>query len=164
MLHEFDSAVKPTLERRIAAARRPLLTALAALLTAGFVAAAIAHAPTRPLVWMVAYLVLIGGLVQLALGLGQTLLPAQLPSPDSRLHGWVLFNAGSGGVILGRLQTAPWLVALGSAAFLAALVVYWRGMRDAPASALSRAYRGILLVAGLGAGIGLVLSFTHSAS
>src|SRR6185312_9648817 len=76
----MNTSLPYELRERLRAARPFLLTALLALLFAGFVAAAIAHAPTRSLVWMVAYLVLVAGVAQGVLGLGQALLPGQPPA------------------------------------------------------------------------------------
>src|SRR5699024_4635774 len=107
------AVVSPALHERLMAARIFLATALAALLVAGFTAAAIAHAPTRLLVWMVAYLVLVAGVAQGVLGLGQALLPVRLPSRRWRVAEWILFNLGNVGVIAGTLRASTACVAIG---------------------------------------------------
>lgn len=148
------------LRERLGVARPFLLTALAALLIAGFVAAAVAHAPTRPLVWMVAYLVLVAGVAQGVLGLGQALLPAQPPAPRWRAGEWLLFNAGNAGVTAGTLLVSPALVAIGSALFVAALAAFLFGVRGAGGGWLLHVFRAVLAVTCLGACVGLVLTLT----
>ena len=142
----------------IGVARPFLLTALAALLIAGFVAAAIAHAPTRPLVWMVAYLVLVAGVAQGVLGLGKVLLPARPPTSRVCIAEWLLFNGGNAGVIAGTLLVSPALVAVGTALFVAALAAFLLGVRGAGGGWLLQLFRAVLLVTGLGACAGLVLT------
>jgi len=149
---------------RLGAARPFLLTGLAALLIAGFVAAAVAHAPTRPLVWMVAYLVLVAGVAQGVLGLGQALLPAQPPTPRWRAAEWLLFNGANAGVIAGTLLAAPALVAVGTALFVAALLAFLLGVRGAGRGWLLHVFRAVLVVTCLGACVGLALSFARVAA
>lgn len=149
----------PTLcHERLAAAAPFLWMALLALLTAGGVAAAAIHAPTKPLMWVVAYLVLVGGVAQGVLGIGQALLPAQPPSTTWRHAEWWLFNLGNAGVIAGTLRAAPSWVALGTAAFAAALVAFLLGVRGAGAGWLLHAFRAVLVVTSLGACVGLALT------
>ena len=148
------------LRERLGAARAFLATALAALLAAGFVAAAVAHAPTRPVVWMVAYLVLVAGVAQGVLGLGQALLAPRLPPPAWRFGEWLLFNLGNAGVIAGTLLAAPALVTAGTALFVAALAAFLLGARGAAAGWLLRVFRAVLAIAGLGACVGLILALT----
>lgn len=159
----MSTLLPPDLRARLHAARPFLLTGLLALLIAGFVAAAIAHAPTRPLVWMVAYLVLVAGVAQGVLGLGQALLPAQLPSPRWRAGEWALFNLGNLGVIAGTLLVRPALVAVGTALFVAALLAFLLGVRGAGRGWLLHAFRAVLVVTCLGACVGLALSVARVA-
>lgn len=149
---------------RLRAAQPFLLTALLALLIAGFVAAAVAHAPTRPLVWMVAYLVLVAGVAQGVLGLGQALLPTRPPAPRWRAAEWLLFNGGNVGVIAGTLLVMPALVAVGTALFVAALATFLLGVRGTGGGWLLLAFRAVLVVTGLGACVGLALSVSGVAA
>lgn len=148
---------------RLLAARGFLATALLALLIAGFAAAAAIHAPTQALVWMVAYLVLVAGVAQAVLGLGQALLPATLPTPRWLAAEWALFNLGNLGVIAGTLLTSPALVALGTALFVAALLAFLLGARGAGAGWLLHAFRAVLVATCLGACVGLALSVARVA-
>jgi hypothetical protein len=152
------SPLPPCWRERLAAAAPFLWTALLALLGAGFVAAAAIHAPTKPLMWAVAYLVLVGGVAQGVLGLGQALLPSRPPAPAWRHAEWWLFNLGNAGVIAGTLRVLPLLVALGTTAFVAALVAFLLGVRGAGAGWLLHAFRAVLVVTSLGACVGLALA------
>lgn len=147
------------LRNRLVAARAFLLTAVLALLLAGIVAAATARAPSQPLVWMVAYLVLVAGVAQGVLGLGQAWLPRQVPAPAWRAGEWWLFNLGNLGVIAGTLRGWPLLVTAGTLAFVAALLMFLRGTRGANGSWLLHAFRTVLVVTSMGACVGLALSF-----
>ena len=143
---------------RLLAARGFLATALLALLIAGFAAAAAIHAPTQALVWMVAYLVLVAGVAQAVLGLGQSLLPQRLPTASWQAGEWWLFNLGNAGVIAGTLLVLPALVAVGTALFVLALLAFLLGVRGGGAGWLLHAFRAVLVVTCLGACVGLALS------
>ncbi|KAA0911075.1 hypothetical protein [Pusillimonas sp. ANT_WB101] len=97
-----------------------------AIIAAGLIAAAIAHRPTQPLVWMVAYLVLVTGVVQYVLGAGQASLTAR-PLAMSTIWGqWVLLNLGHAGVIAGTLLSNFVILILGTVLYdLAMLWFAW---------------------------------------
>lgn len=159
-------AVNPALASwrlRMSAARPFLIVATTAIVGGGGVAAAVAHAPTRHLVWMVAYLVLVGGVVQVALGLGQALLPATLPSRQFRAGECVLFNLGNAGVIMGTLLSATFVVALGTLVFVASLAMFLAGLRGSARGWMVNLLRGVLLLTGCGAIVGLILTFLRTA-
>ncbi|TAL95934.1 MAG: hypothetical protein EPN69_05000 [Rhodanobacter sp.] len=63
---------------RISSALPFLVVCALAIVGGGALAAAMAHAPSRKLMWAVAYLVLVVGVTQAALGVGQA-----LPQPGS---------------------------------------------------------------------------------
>ncbi len=149
----------PALRERLLAARIFLVAALLAILAAGFVSAATAHAPSRPMMWMVAYLVLVAGVAQGVLGLGQALLPARPPSPRWRAGEWVLFNAGNLGVIAGTLAASTAWVTVGTVLFVASLAAFLAGVRGAGRGGwLLLAFRAVLVIVCLGACVGLALS------
>lgn len=161
----MSAPLPSSMRERLGAARPFLLTALAALLAAGFTAAAIARVPTHPLVWMVAYLVLVAGVAQGVLGLGQALLPARPPAPYWRTGEWLLFNGGNAGVIAGTLLVSPGLVATGTALFVASLLAFLIGVRDGAGRGwLLHAFRAVLAVTCLGACVGLALSVSGVAT
>lgn len=90
--------------------RRAVFAPFAALgsvsvLTGGIVAAAIAAPhPTRHGVWAVAYLVLVGGVSQIALGAGQALLTDTPTSAKRAGITAVLFNLANIGVLTGVIS------------------------------------------------------------
>ncbi len=118
-------------------ARWPAATPFAAAgaactVAGGLLAAATALAPSQLASWAVAYLVLVGGVAQVALGVGQALLS---PRPQDRrllvaveLAGW---NAGNGAVLAGTLLGANWLADAGGLALAAALALLIVATRSA---------------------------------
>jgi len=151
----------PALLERLTAARWFVATALLAMIAGGLIAAVTAHAPARLVVWMVAYLVLVVGVAQMVLGLGQALLPQRLPSSSWRAGEWLLFNAGNAGVVVGTLLGAAALVSLGTALFIIALVLFFLGVARAQGGWLLRIYQGLLAIVCIGALVGLLLSWLH---
>ena len=85
------------LNPRTAAALPFVAVGIAAVIAGGATAAAVAYQPTEHLVWMVAYLVLVVGVMQCAFGAGQAWL-AQDPPPGRVTWGqWGVFNLGNAG-------------------------------------------------------------------
>lgn len=91
------------------------------LVAGGLVAAIDSAAPFGHGSWLAAYLVLVGGVSQLLLGLGCLFLPASAPSPALRRAQIALWNAGNLAVAGGVLSSTAALVTAGSVALLAAL-------------------------------------------
>lgn len=150
----------PAVFRDRAAIAAPFLAvALLAIVAGGLLAAVVAHAPSRALVWMVAYLVLVVGVAQALFGVAQAWLAGRLPS--LRLVAWqcMLFNLGNTGVITGTLMGRAPVVVLGTAAFTLALVSFLAGTRGARPGWPLTAYRvGLgLLALGAATGVSLVL-------
>lgn len=148
----------PSHHDRFLTARPFLITALVALLAGGLIAGAVAHAPTRPMVWMVAYLVLVVGLAQAVLGAGQAWLPVHVPASRWRWGEWWLFNLGNAGVIIGRLCESTTSVAIGTALFVIALVLFVLGVRREGRGWLLNTFRAVLVITALGACTGLALT------
>ena len=82
-------------------------------------------------IWLVAYLLLVGFLAPLLLGLGQARLLAGVSSEDApRIGAQAAFwNAGVVAVPLGVLLGSRLFVVLGSVALLTALAAFWRASR-----------------------------------
>lgn len=148
------------LRERLHAIRWFAAAATLAMILGGLIAAAVARAPTQPLVWMVAFLVLVTGVAQMVLALGQALLPEHVPSPAWRAGEWWAFNLGNLGVIAGTLALRPLLVAAGTALFIASLIAFYIGVRGGKASWLLHAFRVVLVVVSAGACVGLALSLS----
>ena len=73
-------------------------------------AAVTAHNPTQHGTWAVAYLVLVGGVAQIAVGVGQALHTTTRVSPRVVAAEFTAFNLGNAGVLLGTLLETTWLV------------------------------------------------------
>lgn len=132
----------------------------ACIVLGGLVSAAIAPTPTEHGSWAVAYLVLVGGVAQVALGAGQALLAPTTPSRHvvrSEMTGW---NTGNAAVLVGTLLGFNWLADIGGAILIASLVLVIRQMRGAarrPAWPLYL-YRGLIALVLVSVPVGLVLA------
>lgn len=128
-----------TLDRRWAAA--PFVTlGTGCVVAGGLVAAATAPTPTTHASWAAAYLVLVAGVAQVALGLGQAVLTPQAPSRGrvaARLATW---NAGNAAVLGGTLAGVLPLVDLGGALLVIGLALLAPAVRGgAPPAHAERA-------------------------
>lgn len=150
-----DPAVSAAALRRAA----PLLVpGVAGVTSGGLVAAGVAHAPTPAAVWLAAYLVLVVGVAQIALALGQALLAS--PAAGSawiRLES-LLFNVGSAGVIAGALGAGLAIVVLGTVVFLGALVAFLLAVHGRGGGYAVQAYRALIGVLAVSAAVGLLLA------
>lgn len=90
----------------------------------GLVAAVNSAAPFAHGSWLAAYLVLVGGVSQAALGVGQLWLRRPLPSSQVRRAQLLLWNAGGLIVPAGVLAGTTAVVWVGSVALLAALACF----------------------------------------
>lgn len=141
-----------------------LLVSALAIIGGGVVAAAMAHAPSRKLFWMVAYLVLVVGVTQAVLGIGQALLATCKTAAPVRAAEWILFNLGNAGVIAGTMWSTWLLLLTGTLLFAAALAIFLYATRRARGGWTISAYRA--LTAGLGGSaiVGLVLAAVRATS
>lgn len=139
-----------------------LVTSGLAVLAGGFAGAAVAHAPTQPLVWMSAYLVLVVGMGQAVLGVGQAMLSMQPPPRRLVATQWIVFNAANVGVVAGTLLGCVWLVAIGIAGFVLALAMFLHGVRNARHGWQTRLFRAVVAILGIGAMVGMTLSLLRS--
>lgn len=133
----------------------------ATIIAAGLIAAAVAHAPTQPMVWMVAYLVLVVGVVQCVLGEGQARLAASPPGAAAVWSQWLLFNIGSAGVIAGTLTHGFTLVVAGSILFALAMAGFARGIRGGRRGIARVGYLLLVLAMLASSVVGMILSITH---
>ncbi len=109
-----------------------LVLGVAATVTGGLVAAAVAHDPTQKPVWASAYLVLVAGLSQIALALGRALLAPRPPHSAVITRDFALFTVGNAAVLIGTLTDALWLVDVGGALLVGALGLMIWGVRAGP--------------------------------
>jgi hypothetical protein len=126
----------------------------------GLVAAVTALAPSQLASWTTAYLVLVGGVAQAALGAGRALLiarPLGRAGITAELTAW---NAGNGAVLAGTLLGATWLADVGGvllAAVLALMIAATRGATRQPAWPL-HLYRALAALVLVSIPVGLVIA------
>lgn len=135
--------------------------AAVAVAAGGFVAAAGGVAPSRHLSWATAYLVLVWGLCQAVLGVGQFIV-APRASPPLRLVTWqfISFNLGNAGVLVGTLAGSTFGLDAGSAVFLVALGLFaWATRHVAGGRRMAiLVYRAVLIVLVASVPAGVVLA------
>lgn len=146
------------LNPRVAAAAPFAVLATLAIIAAGVVAAAIAYDPTQQLIWMVAYLVLVVGVMQWVFGAGQAWLAPEAPGRAVVWSQWGLFNVGSACVIGGTLANRTGVVAMGVVLFILAMLAFFFGVRHSRHRGWGIAYHALLTLIGLSACIGMVIS------
>jgi hypothetical protein len=129
-----------------------------AIVAAGLVGAAIADHPTKYLVWMIAYLVLVVGASQHAIGFGVVRYAAKPPQPKTVWTQWVLLNIGHAGVIAGTLAGLFPLVAAATVPYFVA--VAWLGLCARPKAPQAGLiwYRVMIVVLLASSIVGTVLS------
>lgn len=148
--------------------RRELLpfvrTGVLCVIAGGLVAAVTAPAPTEHGTWVAAYLVLVGGVAQVGLALGQAMFTTRTSTRVIAVQavGW---NVGNAAVIVGTLLGVTALVDLGGAFLVTALVLLGRGVSPArarPADSGAKwslhGYRLLVLILLVSIPIGLVLA------
>ncbi len=135
-----------------------MVVAVLAIVGGGLISAALAHAPTQRGMWLVAYLVLVVGVAQWLIGVGQSRLARLSPSVGLVATECTLFNTGNGLVVAGTLVGHIAWVGAGALLLIAALMLFLHGVRHTPGSAMLYAYRALLLLVGASAIVGLVLA------
>jgi NADH:ubiquinone oxidoreductase subunit 6 (subunit J) len=135
------------------------------VISGGLVAAATAPSPSEHGSWAAAYLVLVVGVAQIALGAGQAALAAHPPSRrlvDLQTAGWNVANAL---VIVGTLADVNALVYVGGALLVVVLAMFGYGVREKAELVHGRrtrwplyAFRGLVLLLLVSIPTGLVLA------
>lgn len=117
-----------TFDRRLVAAPFAAV-GTGCVVAGGLVAAATAPAPSTHASWAAAYLVLVAGVAQIALGLGQAVIASHPPSRRqvaAQVIGW---NVGNAAVLAGTLTGALPLVDLGGALLVTDLALLIHAVR-----------------------------------
>jgi hypothetical protein len=135
------------------------------VVTAGGVLAAVtAPAPSEHTTWAAAYLVLVGGVAQAGLGLGQAMFATRGTSSRliaAEVAGW---NLGNAAVLAGTLLDLTVLVDFGGVLLVVTLGLLARGLRGGVSPAdragrwLLRGYRLLVLILLISIPVGLVLA------
>jgi hypothetical protein len=123
-----NHTVVPSYERWIPALPFIALGSIS-IVAGGLVAAVTAVSPTRHTTWAAAYLVLVVGVAQLAIGTGQALLAPQIPSSRLITAELLTWDIGNAGVIAGTLMSRVALVDVGGALLAISLVLFLLGAR-----------------------------------
>ena len=133
-------------------------TGLAAIIAGGVLAAFSAHAPTQPLVWASAYLVLVVGVAQVALAASLSTLA---PQSTARLLLLVVvaYNLGNIDVLVGTLNNSSWLVVYGGVALIAAVLLSVYIVRHAKRSWLLTVFYLVATILLVSTPIGVFLSY-----
>jgi hypothetical protein len=143
-------------------AARPFLVIGSVCIVAGGGVAAI----TRPTEfelgsWLAAYLVLVGGVAQIAFGVGQAWLAEDSPRPGEVRAEVATWNVGVVATIVGTLTPAPIVTTLGGVATVVALALFLLGVRR-PGAAPRWAqilYRGVAAIVLISTPVGLTLAW-----
>jgi hypothetical protein len=128
-----------------------------AIVAGGLVAAVNSAAPFAHGSWLAAYLVLVAGVSQLALGLGARALAGNRLSATTGRRQVALWNVGNVAVMVGVLADAPLAVAAGSGALLAALGSFALCVGRGRSRAVV-AYQATVAVLAISVGIGCALA------
>jgi hypothetical protein len=132
----------------------------ACIVTGGLVAAASAPAHSEVGAWAAAYLVLVGGVAQIVLGVAQAVFSPGRHSAVAIHLQVVLFNAGSAAVVAGTAAGVPLVGDAGALVLLAALALSARAVRGVAGRAAGL-YRVIVVVLALSVPVGSVLARLH---
>lgn len=147
-------------------ARGPLLPFLvigtACVIAGGLVSAATAPNPSEHGSWAAAYLVLVAGVAQVGLGVGQAMFGGRTAERMvlAEIAGW---NLGNAAVLAGTLAGVEAIVDVGGAALLVVLVLLLRGVLTSSATPSDRGrwllhgYRALLVLLIVSIPVGLVL-------
>lgn len=130
----------------------------ACVIAGGLVAAVTSIAPTEQLAWIAAYLVLVAGVAQVGLGLGQELLPPRPPARRLSVAELALWNVGNAAVMYGTLAGAVAVVDVGGALLVLTLALVGYASRGAARTWLLHGFRTLIAILLVSIPVGLVLA------
>jgi hypothetical protein len=146
---------------------RPFTLLGAACIVAGGVVAAVARPASFGYgSWTAAFLVLVLGVAQLALGGGQAWIAADVPDRRFVMGELIGWNLGGALVIIGTLTSLPALTSVGGVVEALALVLFLIGVRHASSAPrwARLVFRTVVAVMAVSIPIGLVLAWIHPSS
>ncbi|CCG05671.1 hypothetical protein [Blastococcus saxobsidens] len=161
-----ECALRPTSRHSLAwadarwrAAVPFLLLGFAAIIAGGLVAAVTGPTGFTDGSWVAAYLVLVAGVAQLGLGVGQALLAAVLPSGRLRGLQFAMYNGANAGVLIGTLTDVVPVVMVGGGLLLGACALFLSAVRHTRARPWQlRVYQSLLAILAVSVPVGLTLS------
>lgn len=135
------------------------------IVAGGMLAAVTAHSPTQQATWAAAFLVLVVGVAQAALGAGQALLASGVPSRSVIGTELLAYNIGSLLVLVGTLSGRLVLLDAGSVLLALALVLFFRGASGMGTrhGRLLLLYRVLVAIVLLSIPVGLLLAHRRGA-
>ncbi|GAB3038856.1 hypothetical protein GCM10027052_18180 [Parafrigoribacterium mesophilum] len=130
------------------------------VIAGGVLSAAAAPAPSYTASWAVAYIVLVAGVAQLVLGLGQAQLASHQPPGRVVAAEAVAFNLAHVAVLLGTIIGAAWMVDIGAALIVVALGLFIWSVRGASAGNrwMLYGFRVMILIVLITTPIGVVIA------
>ena len=136
------------------------IIAAISIITAGLISAITAFSPSYTASWAVAYLILVVGVAQLALGAGQAWLAGEPPSKSLVVSEIIIFNLANFATIGGTLLATLPLVYIGALLFIISLALFLWGTRIAKPGNVLMVYgfRAIIFILMISAGIGQVIA------
>ena len=146
------------LDARWDAVRAFALMGTICVISGGLVAAATAPSRSEGGAWAAAYLVLVAGVAQIALGAGQALLAAQTPDVAVTRIQVATWTLGSIAVIGGTLSRTLLVADLGSVLLLVTLAMSLLAVRHAHVGRGIWWYRALIVLLGVSMPTGLVLA------
>lgn len=152
-----------TLRARLEWATPLIASGIAGVLGGGVAAAVTGPTDWERGSWVAAYLVLVVGAGQLALGACQAILAREVPPTRLAWCEWLLFTLSSIGVITGTLVHRSWIVVVGTVILAVALVLFGVGapLDSARHRTAANVYRIVLLILVVSAPIGVILSIVR---
>ena len=137
-----------------------VIVGIAAVIAGGLIAAVTDPLRLADGSWAAAYLVLVWGVAQVAIGAAQYLL-AIAPSARMTWSLFALWNAGNAAVLIGTLVAAPGAVVGGSVLLLVALVAAFVSVRGSLRRVWAGLYRALVVVLFVSVFVGIALSFVR---
>lgn len=130
------------------------------VIAGGLVAAVTGPTGFRAGSWVAAYLVLVAGVAQIGLGVGQWLLAVRAPRPSMVVVELFAWNAGSAAVVTGTLTGSALVVGVGGAGLAAALGLFLYHVRRSRSHRRWQLmlYRGLAALLAVSIPVGLFFS------
>lgn len=160
---ELSPLLTPMIVRRWPAARSFVVVGSLCVVAGGLVAAVTGPTDFEPGSWLAAYLVLVGGVAQIASGAGQAWLSADQPPTRlvrAEVIGW---NLALLAVVVGTLSSFPVATTIGGVITAAVLVAFLLGTRHARRQVGGAAllYRALVIFVLLSAPVGILLAWVR---
>ncbi len=140
-------------------------TGVISVIAGGMISAFFAKTPSRFVMWAVAYMVLVSGVVQSGFGLGLQKLLAKKPNKQLIPVAYILYNLGSLGTVLGtylkyRGEYRQSVIILSGVLMVASILMLCYLVKDVKKSAVLIGYYAMAIIILTGVIVGGLLSST----